>query len=131
MKIMVAYDDANVSQDAALEAVKHAKAFGAEVYLVTSVSGGAEVPKQTFDHAESSLNRVKEKLFVPANIPCSTHVLFRGLDPGEDLVRFASEKRIDQLVMGVKRRSKVGKLLFGSTAQFVILRAPCPVLAVK
>jgi len=131
MKIMVAYDNTNVSREAAAEAVKHAKAFGAEVHLVTSISGGAEVPKQTFDLAERELNRIREKRFVPDNIPCSTHVLFRGLTPGEDLVQFAQEKGIDELVMGVKRRSKVGKLLFGSTAQFVILRAPCPVLAVK
>jgi nucleotide-binding universal stress UspA family protein len=131
MKIMVAYDDTNVSREAAAEALKHAKAFGAEVHLVTSISGGAEVPKETFDLAERNLSRIKEKLFAPENVPCSTHVLFRGLTAGEDLVRYAKEKKIDELVMGVKRRSKVGKILFGSTAQFVILRAPCPVLAVK
>jgi len=131
MKIMVAYDDTNVSQEAALEARKHAGAFGAEVHLVTSISGGAEVPKKTFDHAESNLYRIKEKLFDPESIPCTIHLLFRGLTPGEDLVRYAQENETDVLVMGVKRRSKVGKLLFGSTAQYVILRAPCPVLTVK
>jgi nucleotide-binding universal stress UspA family protein len=131
MKIMVAYDDTNVSREAASEALKQAGAFGAEVHLVTSISGGAEVPKKTFDHAESNLNRIKEKLFDPQNVPCSTHVLFRGLTAGEDLVRYAREKEIDELVMGVKRRSKVGKLFFGSTAQYVILRAHCPVLTVK
>ncbi len=131
MKIMVAYDDTNVSREAAAVAAKHAKAFDAEVHLVTSIGGGAEVPKQTFDLAERELNRIREKIFEPASIPCEIHVLFRGLTPGEDLVRFAEEKQIDELVMGVKRRSKVGKLLFGSTAQFVILRSPCPVLAVK
>jgi len=131
MKIMVAYDDTNVSREAATIAAMHAKAFGAEVHLVTSIGGGAEVPKQTFDLAERELDRVREKLFVPGSIPCHTHVLFRGLTPGEDLVRFAEEEQVDELVMGVKRRSKMGKLLFGSTAQFVILRAPCPVLAVK
>jgi nucleotide-binding universal stress UspA family protein len=33
--------------------------------------------------------------------------------------------------VGVKRRSKVGKILMGSTAQFVVLQAPCPVVSVK
>ncbi len=131
MKIMVAYDDTNVSREAAAVAAKHARAFGAEAHLVTSIGGGAEVPKQTFDLAERELNRIREKIFEPEGIPCKIHVLFRGLTPGEDLVRFAKEEQVDELVMGVKRRSKVGKLLFGSTAQFVILRSPCPVLAVK
>jgi nucleotide-binding universal stress UspA family protein len=57
--------------------------------------------------------------------------LIRGLAPGEDLVRFAKENDVDLVVVGVKRRSKVGKLLMGSTAQFVIIKAPCPVLSIK
>jgi len=55
----------------------------------------------------------------------------RGLQPGEDLVQYAEENQIDQIIIGVRQRSKVGKLLFGSTAQYVILEAPCPVVSVK
>jgi len=50
---------------------------------------------------------------------------------GEDLVNHAKDKDIDEIIIGVRRRSKVGKLVFGSTAQYVILEAPCPVVAVK
>ena len=57
--------------------------------------------------------------------------MIRGLSPGEDLIEFANENKIDQIVVGVKRRSKVGKLLMGSTAQYVILQAECPVITVK
>ena len=55
----------------------------------------------------------------------------RGLEPGEDLVQFAEENKIDQIIVGIRRRSKVQKLVFGSNAQYVILEAPCPVLSVK
>jgi nucleotide-binding universal stress UspA family protein len=57
--------------------------------------------------------------------------LIRGLSPGEDIVEFAKENKIDEIIVGVKRRSKVGKLLMGSTAQVVILQASCPVISVK
>ncbi len=55
----------------------------------------------------------------------------RGFEAGEDLVRFAKEKDVGEIIIGVRSRSKVGKLLFGSTAQMVILEAHCPVLTVK
>ncbi|MEJ2284271.1 MAG: universal stress protein [Desulfobacterales bacterium] len=53
------------------------------------------------------------------------------MSPGEDLVQFVKDREIDELIVGVKRRSKVGKLIFGSNAQYIILMAPCPVVAVK
>jgi len=55
----------------------------------------------------------------------------RGLEAGEDLVQLAEDTGIAEIVIGIKRRSKVGKLLFGSTAQYLILHAPCPVLTIK
>ena len=47
------------------------------------------------------------------------------------MVEFAKENQIDGIVMGAARRSRVGKLIFGSTAQYVVLEAHCPVLMVK
>ena len=40
------------------------------------------------------------------------------------------KNEVDEIIVGVKRRSKVGKLVFGSNAQYVILEALCPVLTV-
>ena len=42
-----------------------------------------------------------------------------------------TENKIDEIMIGVRSRSKVGKLIFGSTAQAVILGAHCPVMTVK
>ena len=62
---------------------------------------------------------------------CETHLLIRGLSPGEDLVQFSEDNQISEVIVGVRRRSKVGKLLMGSTAQHVILNDRCPVVTVK
>ena len=64
-------------------------------------------------------------------VSCESHLLIRGLSAGEDLIRFAEEKKIDEIIIGIKHRSKVEKLVFGSTAQYVILKALCPVVTVK
>jgi nucleotide-binding universal stress UspA family protein len=50
---------------------------------------------------------------------------------GEHLVLFSEQNEVDEIVIGVKMKSKVGKFLLGSTAQQVILTAPCPVVSVK
>ena len=55
----------------------------------------------------------------------------RGMSPGEDLVRLATEQAVDLIIVGVEKRSRAQKLLLGSTAQYVILKAPCPVLSTK
>lgn len=51
--------------------------------------------------------------------------------PAEEILQVASEVAADLIVIGVRRRSPVGKLLLGSTAQTIILQADCPVVAVK
>ena len=54
-----------------------------------------------------------------------------SLDPAEELLNAAEERQADFIVIGLRRRSPVGKLLLGSNAQRVLLDAACPVLAVK
>ncbi len=53
------------------------------------------------------------------------------IDPAEELLAVADETAADFIVIGLRRRSPVGKLLLGSNAQRVLLDAACPVLAVK
>jgi len=83
-----------------------------------------------FEKAEKNLEYERD-LLRNKKIPCNSVLSVRGLQAGEDLVKLADENKIDEIVIGVRRRSKVGKLIFGSTAQYVILNAPCPVVTVK
>ena len=130
MKILVGYDGTNSAKEALNLAKSHAKAFGASVDVVTSMQKGTESGRKFIEQAERGLEYAKS-LFEEDGVACNTHLLIRGLSAGEDLVEFANENQIDQIVVGVKRRSKVGKLLMGSTAQYVILQAECPVITVK
>jgi nucleotide-binding universal stress UspA family protein len=130
MKILVGYDGSNVAKEALKVARRHARAFGAGVDIVTSMETGTEGEQQAIDDAERGLEWAKT-LFDDKGVPCKTHLLIRGLSPGEDLVQFAREHQVNEIVVGVKRRSKVEKILMGSTAQYLVLQAPCPVVTVK
>jgi len=52
-------------------------------------------------------------------------------DPADELISTAESTNAEFIVIGLRRRSPVGKLLLGSNAQRVLLDASCPVLAVK
>lgn len=127
---MVGYEENNASEESLKMAVQHAKAFTAEVLLVTSMVSGDEPDLEAITEAEQNLEKAK-KYCDDAGVKSETHLLIRGFEPGEDLVMFAQEQNVDKLIIGIKRRSKVGKFIFGSTAQVVILDAHCPVLTVK
>jgi len=130
MKILIGYDGTDSAKEALNLATTHAKVFGASVAVVKSMEKGTEGQREEIVEAEKLLEWAKS-LFDEKEIACDTHLLIRGLSPGEDIVEFAKENQIDEIIVGVKRRSKVGKLLMGSTAQYVILQAPCPVVCVK
>ncbi len=130
MKILVGYDGSNSAKRALETALQHALAFDAAVDVVHSMEKGSASEQEAIAEAERALEWAKS-LFTEKGVSCHTHLLIRGLTPGEDLVEFARDHGSDEIIVGIERRSKVSKLLLGSTAQFVILNAPCPVVTVK
>jgi len=130
MKIMVCYDGGEAAKEAMKVAKDHAKAFGASVEVVTALAKGLEDEVAKIQSAETELEYA-QSFFEDDGISCNKHLLIHGLTAGEDMVQFAKENNVDQIFIGVKKRSKVGKLVFGSTAQYVILETDCPVVTVK
>jgi nucleotide-binding universal stress UspA family protein len=66
-----------------------------------------------------------------SGVPYEVAVPTDDLDPAEELISAADRTAAEFIVIGLRRRSPVGKLLLGSNAQRVLLDASCPVLAVK
>jgi nucleotide-binding universal stress UspA family protein len=130
MKFLVGFDGSNSAKEALSLAINHAKAFNASIHIVTSMETGTMEETKAIEDAQKKLEyaeaSVKEE-----GILADTHLLIRGMKAGEDLVQFATDNKADTIFIGLKRRSRVGKLLFGSTAQYVIIEAPCPVMTVR
>ena len=92
--------------------------------------GGPEIPKKEFEKAEKEL-QLQEIALKEEGFECESLLSVRGLDIGEDIIKIAEEKQAEEIIIGIQRKSKVGKLLFGSTAQYIIMNAPCPVVTVR
>jgi nucleotide-binding universal stress UspA family protein len=130
MKILVGFNGGKLSDKIIKVGITQARAFDAKVFLVQSWKDGRDHTRQDVEDTELELERVSNRL-TEEGIDCEKQLFVRGLNPGEDLIRFTRDNGIDEIIIGVKPRSRVGKALFGSTAQYVILHAPCPVVTVK
>ena len=111
-------------------AAEEAKLRGSSLVVVNSHKGGREFDREDAMESESQLEEVRSQLRA-AGVQHEIRQLVRGLDPAEDLVSVAEEVGADVIVIGLRRRTPVGKLILGSNAQRILLDAPCPVLAVK
>jgi nucleotide-binding universal stress UspA family protein len=129
VKILVGYDGSDQAKRALKLAREHAKAFGAEVIHVLH-SKVTDLPTKQHKLDEQEMEEIRSTVKKEGCL-CETHLLIRNIEPGPHLVQFAKEWAIDEILIGVRMRSKVGKLIMGSTAQHVILEAPCPVVSVK
>jgi len=109
---------------------EEAKSRGASLVVVNSHRGGREFDRDDAVESEAQLDEVRAQL-KDAGVEHEVRQLVRGLDPAEDLINVAEEVSADLIVIGLRRRSPVGKLILGSNAQRILLDAPCPVLAVK
>lgn len=129
-RYLVAYNGSEASR-AALELAKHqALLRGSHVAVVTSMEGGPKEKPEVISAANFALEEAGRDLKA-AGVDCAVHQLVRGLSPGEDIVKFAEDNAIDFIFVGIEKRSRTQKLLLGSTAQFIILKAGCPVVTVK
>ena len=128
MVIVVGYVPKPEGRAALDRAVEEAALRGGRLVVVNASRGDAYVDAGYAGVQEIEL--VKSRL-AEAGVEFEVRQLVRGHEPAEEVVQLAEELDAELVVIGMRHRSAVGKFLLGSTAQRILLDAPCLVLAVK
>ncbi|MFO7526061.1 MAG: universal stress protein [Ignavibacteriaceae bacterium] len=140
-KILVPIDFSDYSKAALRYAVNFAQLFNAEIILIYVVEpviyppdfsmGQIAIPTVTTEFDE----RAKEELKKLANneIPVHTNVqtVLKTGKPFVEIIDTAAEMDVDIIIIATHGHSGVEHILFGSTAEKVVRKAPCPVLTIR
>lgn len=130
MAIVVGYVATREGRAALKRAAEECVLRSTKLVVISSHRGGKDFDAEESVRFEAELERVKEML-EQKGLEHDVRSLVRGNDPAEDLISVAEAESADFIVIGLRRRSPVGKLILGSNAQRILLDASCPVLAVK
>lgn len=130
MPVVVGYVEKPEGRAALVKAEEEARLRGTKLVVVNSSRGGREFDADEAITSERHLEEVRHRL-ERDGIAHEVRQLVRGQDPAEDLIDVAEEVGAELIVIGLRRRTPVGKLIMGSNAQRILLDASCPVLAVK
>ena len=130
MTIVVGYVPRPEGRAALRRAAEEARMRHVKLVVINSNKGGGHLEEDDAIQHERELAEVRAELDAEG-IEHEVRQLVRGLDPSDDLIAVAEETSADFIVIGLRRRTPVGKLILGSNAQRILLDAPCPVLAVK
>lgn len=128
--IIVGYVAKPEGRAALRRAVDEARLRACKLVVVSSQRGGRGLTTEDDSDSEAELRAVHAEL-ADAGVEHEIRQVIRVADIADDLIKVAIEVDADFIVIGLRRRSPLGKLILGSSAQRVLLDAPCPVLAVK
>ena len=131
MKFMVCYDGSEESKEALKVAHNHAKKWNAKLEVVNTITRVEPLKHSDVKKTEDKLEKDVKDILGSDDPSYEVQLLLTDLTSGEQLVKFAEDEKMDQIFIGIIKKSKVGKFITGSTAQYVILHAPCPVITVQ
>ena len=128
MTILVAYVP-RPEGDAALDkGIDIAKRRQELLVVVNASPGGGQTDPSAVDVTD--VERV-QKILQHSGLNAEFKQLVRGKDAVEEIETLVESMRVSLLIIGLRKRSAVGKLILGSVAQELLMSVPCPVLAVK
>jgi len=129
MTILLAYV-ARPEGEAALEkGIEMAKLRNEFLLVVNATAGGSGAD----DPARASVLEVErlEQRLATCGVPAEFKQFVRGRSALEEIEELVQTRQVSLLVMGLRRRSPVGKLILGSMAQDILMTIECPILVVK
>lgn len=130
MAVVVGYVPTKEGRAALRRAAEECRLRSTKLVVVSSARGGRNLDSKDVAQFDSLLDEVRGML-AESSVEHEEHQFVRGNEPAEDLIAVADEVGADMIVIGLRKRTPVGKLLLGSNAQRILLEASCAVLAVK
>jgi len=128
MTILVAYVPRPEGQAALDKGIEIAKRRNERLVVVNASPGG---PKEDASMADATDVERVEKLLRDAGVDSEFKQFVRGQNAVEEIEAMVNTLAASMLIIGLRKRSPVGKLIMGSVAQELLLSVSCPVLAVK
>jgi nucleotide-binding universal stress UspA family protein len=128
MTVLVGYVPTPEGEAALRAGIDEARLRGEKLLVVNTSRGDAYVDPRFAQ--EPDLAQVREDL-AALGIEFDIRQLLGAGDAAEEIIELAEQADVSLVVIGLRRRSAVGKLIMGSAAQQILLGAGCPVLAVK
>lgn len=128
MTIIVAYAPRPEGRAALEKGIELARRFEERLVVVNAGPGGTTNDPSLADTADAE---DIEKLLAASGVEAEFKQFVRGNSAVEEIEDLAEKLQASFVIIGLRRRSPVGKLFLGSTAQDILLKVGCPVLAVK
>jgi nucleotide-binding universal stress UspA family protein len=126
--VVVSYIPSPEGRAALARGIAEARLREARLVVVNVTRGDALVDERYLQgEARDSLVAELHQVGVPAEL----RQISDGRDIAEALEAVAAEVDAELIVIGLRRRSAVGKLILGSAASRILLTVPIPVLSVK
>jgi nucleotide-binding universal stress UspA family protein len=130
MAIVVGYIPTPEGEAALVRGALEARLRQTSLIVVSSKDPAREPDKAAVTRFETELEGVQGRL-EKEGLEYDVRRLDTGRMASEDLLEVAEKEDADLIVIGLRRRSPIGKLILGSSAQQILLNAECPVVAVK
>lgn len=128
MTILVAYVPRPEGEAALDKGMEIAKRRHEHLLVVNASPGGGQSDPSAVDGTETE--RVQAVL-KSSGLDAEFRQLVRGKNAADEIEALVDSMRVSLLIIGLRKRSAVGKLLLGSVAHDLLMSVSCPVLAVK
>jgi nucleotide-binding universal stress UspA family protein len=128
MAIVVGYVPTPAGRAALSSAIGEAHRRSARLVVLNASRGDALVDRR---HSSADDWDAVQQELEGSGVEFEVAQQVEAKDPAEQVLEVARQTNAELIVIGLRRRTPVGKLIMGSQAQTILLEADCPVLAVK